>query len=254
MNPRHLFLASLLALALPALAQAPAAPKAPVKKAAPITEPADEAWPKKDPATGEVSDRFLKAHESFLARGKSGPIGVLFLGDSITAGWAGAGKKIWEENFTQYQPANFGIGGDRTQHVLWRIANGELDGINPKVVVLMIGTNNNGYPVEDIIKGDKKIVEQIHAKLPNAKLLLLAIFPRGAEPSNPLRAKLAEVNKELAKLHDGKKTFYLDIGKEFLDARGNLPADIMPDALHPNEKGYQIWAAAIKQPLADLMK
>ncbi|HYF34102.1 MAG TPA: GDSL-type esterase/lipase family protein [Prosthecobacter sp.] len=249
-----LLTAVILGLTISANAQAPSSPKVPAKKAAPITEPADEAWPKKDPTTGQPNASFIQKHESFLKRGKEGPIGVLFLGDSITAGWAGAGKKVWDENFAQYQPANFGIGGDRTQHVLWRIANGELDGIDPKVVVLMIGTNNNGYPTEDIIKGDKKIVEQIHAKLPNAKLLLLAIFPRGAEPTHPLRAKLAEVNKELAKLHDGKKTFYLDIGKEFLDASGNLPADIMPDALHPNEKGYQIWAAAIKQPLADLMK
>lgn len=256
MQTRPLLLAAILGLALTGsvFAQAPATQKAPAKKAAPITEPADEAWPKKDPATGQPNASFMQKHESFLKRGKEGPIGVLFLGDSITAGWAGSGKKVWEENFSQYQPANFGIGGDRTQHVLWRIANGELDGINPKVVVLMIGTNNNGYPVEDIIKGDKKIVEQIHAKLPNAKLLLLAIFPRGVEANNPLRTKLAEVNKEIAKLHDGKKTFYLDIGDKFLEADGTLPKDIMPDALHPNEKGYQIWAAAIKQPLADLMK
>ncbi|MDZ4286338.1 MAG: GDSL-type esterase/lipase family protein [Prosthecobacter sp.] len=257
MQPRPFLLllaaAAVLGLTLSTYAQAPAA-KTPAKKAAPITEPADKPAPKKDPATGQVQARFLQAHESFLARGKAGPIGVLFLGDSITAGWAGGGKEVWAKNFTQYQPANFGIGGDRTQHVLWRIAEGELDGIKPKVVVLMIGTNNNAYPVEDIIKGDKEIVKQIHAKLPDAKLLLLAIFPRGAEANHPLRAKLAEVNKALAKLDDGQKTIYLDIGDKFLDAQSNLPKDIMPDALHPNAKGYEIWAAAIQEPLAKLMK
>lgn len=233
----------------------PAKPAAaPAKKAPAVSEPADEAWPKKDAKTGEVSTRFLEAHERFLKRGKEGPIGVLFLGDSITAGWAGGGKKVWEEKFAPYQPANFGIGGDRTQHVLWRIANGELDGIKPKAVVLMIGTNNIGYPAEDILKGDAKIVEQIHQKLPDTKLLLLGIFPRGAEANNPYRAKIKTVNEGLAKLHDGKKTFYLDIGDKFLDAQGNLPKDIMPDALHPNAKGYEIWAAAIKEPLAELMK
>ncbi|MDQ3812605.1 MAG: GDSL-type esterase/lipase family protein [Armatimonadota bacterium] len=216
-------------------------------------EPADVAAPKRGP-DGNIQPGFLAAHESFLKRGKEGKIGALFLGDSITAGWKGQGAKIWQEHFSQYDPANFGIGGDRTQHVLWRIANGELDGISPKVVVLMIGTNNIGYPPEEITKGVKKIVEQIHAKLPDTKLMLLGIFPRGAEATNPARAKIKAVNAELAKLDDGNKTRYLDIGDKFLDAEGNLPKDIMPDFLHPNAKGYQIWADAIQPLLDEMMK
>jgi lysophospholipase L1-like esterase len=230
-------------------APAPAAPK-------PAPQSADVAAPKigKD---GQVDKGFLAQHESFLKRGKEGPIGVLFLGDSITAGW-GHAKDVWDMHYGTQQPANFGIGGDRTQHVLWRIDNGELDGIKPKVVVLMIGTNNIGDSAENITKGDSKIVAEIHAKLPDAKLLLLGIFPRGADPKNAgvagMRAKIAEVNTALAKLDDGAKTRYLDIGAKFLDADGVLAKDIMPDALHPNEKGYQIWADAMQTLLNDMLK
>jgi len=229
---------------------APPAAPAPAKQA----EPADQAAPKlgKD---GMIEKGFAAKHESFLKRGKEGPIGLLFLGDSITAGWGGA-KEVWESHYGAHQPANFGIGGDRTQHVLWRIANGELDGITPKVVVLMIGTNNIGDSPENITKGDMKIISEIHAKLPATRLLLLGIFPRGADPKQAgvmgMRAKIAAVNAELAKLDDGAKTRYLDLGPKFLDADGVLARDIMPDALHPNAKGYQIWADAM-QPLLDEM-
>jgi lysophospholipase L1-like esterase len=252
----HLILASALALgtlACPALAvaadEAPPAPAA-VK---PPPQSADVAAPKhgKD---GQVDKAFLAAHESFLKRGKEGPIGVLFLGDSITAGWKGGGKEVWQERYAALQAANFGIGGDRTQHVLWRMDQGELDGIRPKVLVLMIGTNNMGDTAENITKGDLKIISGIHARLPETRLLLLGIFPRGADPKDAgvagMRAKIKAVNAELAKLDDGAKTFYLDIGASFLDADGVLPKDVMPDALHPNSKGYRIWAEAM-QPLLD---
>lgn len=234
--------AAALALVLPALAQSP--------------EPADVPAPKRD-AAGNIQPRFQMLHESFLKRGKEGKIGVLFIGDSITQGWNGA-RAVWDEHFGNYDPANFGIGGDRTQHVLWRIENGELDGTSPKVVVLMIGTNNSGYPAEEILKGDVKIVEQIRRRLPQTKLLLLGIFPRGADPGNPnvaaVRAKLATVNAGLAKLDDGKMVRYLDIGDKFKDPEGKLPADIMPDALHLSPKGYKIWAEAIQPLLDELMR
>jgi lysophospholipase L1-like esterase len=219
-------------------------------------EPADAPFPKmKD---GVIQPGFQQRHEAFLKRGKEGPIGVLFLGDSITAGWAGGGKEVWATHYDKYQPANFGIGGDRTQHVLWRIEQGELDGIKPKVLVLMIGTNNIPYSAEDILKGDLKIVSEIHRKLPDTKLLLLGIFPRGADPKEPgvanMRAKIKTVNDGLAKLDDGKMTRYLDITAKFLDADGNLTKEIMPDALHPNKKGYEIWAEAMQPLLDEMMK
>lgn len=210
-----------------------------------------------NPNFGKPNATFVKRHESFMKR-KQQPIGVLFLGDSITEGWNGAGKKVWADRYAKLDAANFGIGGDRTQHVLWRIEQGELDGIKPKVVVLMIGTNNVGGPAEQITAGVKAIVDQIHAKLPDSKLLLLGIFPRGASALGkdgqpyPNRAKLQSVNAELAKLDDGKQTRYLEIWKQFLTEDGTLTKQIMPDVLHPSERGYTIWADTM-QPLLDEM-
>jgi beta-glucosidase len=216
--------------------------------------PADVAAAK----VGMGANQFMERHEKFLARKTQGPIDVVFLGDSITQGWEGPGKDVWDKFYGDRNAANFGIGGDRTQHVLWRIDNGELDGISPKVLVLLIGTNNIGYSAEDILKGDTKIIDEIHEKLPNTKLLLLAIFPRGDDPSKPevkaMRDKLATVNKGLAALDDGNKTRYLDIGDKFLDADGKIPVDIMKDALHPTAQGYEIWAEAMNPLLTEMMK
>ncbi len=198
---------------------------------------------------------FIKAHENFVKIAKAGDTDLLFLGDSITAGWNGQ-KAIWEKAFGAYKPANFGIGGDKTQHVLWRITNGELEMIKPKAVVLMIGTNNSGSDeAEGTARGVTKIVESIRAKLPNTKVLLLAIFPRGATPTaNKGRATNDKVNAIIAKLHDGRNVHYLDIGAKFLETDGTLTKEIMPDLLHLSAKGYQIWADAITPKLAELMK
>ena len=201
----------------------------------------------------KVNGGFRAQHEAFLKR-KAEPIGVLFIGDSITAGWNSGGKAVWTNRYAKLDAANFGISGDRTEHVLWRIANGELDGIAPKVVILMIGTNNNGDTVPHITAGVTAIVKQIHAKLPQSKLLLLGIFPRGALATDPKRAKMAEVNAELAKLNDGKKTFYLEIWKPFLAEDGSISKEVMGDALHPSAKGYQIWADAMQPTLDALLK
>jgi beta-glucosidase len=234
----------------------PAAVNTPATKPVQVQQPADEPAVKIDGKTGKPDKRFITMHESFLKRGKEGKIGLLFLGDSITEGWNIRGKDQWAKAYSSYDVADFGIGGDRTQHVLWRIDNGELDGISPKVLVLMIGTNNIGYPAEDIAKADIKIVNEIHEKLPQTKVLLLGIFPRGADPKTPavaaMREKIKAVNAELAKLDDGSKTRYLDIGDKFLTPDGVLTKDIMPDALHPNAKGYQIWVDSM-QPLLDEM-
>ena len=207
---------------------------------------------------GKPDPRFLQLHQSFLDRAKQGPIGVLFLGDSITERWNRA-PDVWKAHYAQYDPANFGIGGDRTEHVLWRIANGELDNIHPKVVVLMIGTNNYRYTSDEIYDGVKAVIDQIHAKLPDSKLLLLAISPRGHDPTTQpstetLRDKLKSVNERLAKLDDGDKTRFLDIGDKFLDANGVLQPEIMADFLHPTPKGYEIWADAMQPTLDEMMK
>lgn len=198
---------------------------------------------------------FVKSHESYVEIAKKGDVDVLFLGDSITAGWRGAGKEAWAKNFEPLKAANFGIGGDRTQHVLWRILNGELDGIKPKVAVLMIGTNNSGSDTAvDIAEGVTEIVKTIRKKSPDTKVLLLAVFPRGKEIPNTQNDKLIEVNKTLAKLDDGGKTVrFLDIGPKFLGADKQLPKEIMPDFLHLSPKGYEIWAEAITPVLKEMV-
>ena len=255
-------------------APAPASPAVPLispeQKAfneAARSAPADVPFPKEidcqrlnkdgspNPNFGKVSGSFRNYHEAFLKR-KAAPIGVLFLGDSITAGWNGGGKAIWTERYAKLDAANFGNSGDKTEHLLWRIDNGELDGISPKVVILLIGANNAGDTAPHIAAGITAIAKKIHTKLPQSKLLLLGAFPRDAtvigtdgKPS-PRRVKMAAVNTELAKLHDGQQTFYLEIWKQFLAEDGSIPKEIMGDALHPSSKGYQIWADAM-QPILD---
>jgi lysophospholipase L1-like esterase len=205
---------------------------------------------------GEIRGAFLKAHETFLARGKKGPVGVLFLGDSITAGWHSRGTEVWKERFEndKYQPANFGISGDRTQHVLWRIANGELDAVHPKVLVLMIGTNNGEKPADDIARGVTAIVTAIREKLPDTKVLLLGIFPRGEKAGDPIRPRLKAVNATIAKLDDGRHIFFLDIGDKFLQPDGSISRSTFVDFTHPSAEGYKIWADAMQPKLDELMK
>jgi lysophospholipase L1-like esterase len=206
--------------------------------------------------------RFFELHESFLSRGKSGPIDLLFLGDSITEGWKKA-PHIWEQYYGKYQPANFGISGDRTQHVIWRIANGELDGISPKVVVLMLGTNNTGADTaEEIAAADRTIVAMIQEKLPETKILVLGIFPRGprwgrnGNPDNweEKMTIIRAVNDDLAGLDNGSTIRYLNITRAFLGNDGSIPNILMPDQLHPNAAGYQLWAEAMDPLLTEMMQ
>ena len=206
---------------------------------------------------------FLNRHEGFMkdkaALLAKGPIQFVAIGDSITDGWRGGnGKKTWETAFGAYNPYNIGIGGDQTQHVIWRIDQGELDGIdpNPKVAMIMIGTNNLGNKDDAAIAaGVTKVVKETHEKLPKTKILLLGIFPRGNKATDQARARIKSINEVIAKLDDGGKTVkYLDIGEKFLTADGELTKDIMPDFLHPNAKGYEIWAEAVKPAIDELMK
>ncbi len=189
---------------------------------------------------------------------KKGEAQLVFLGDSITQGWGGQ-KAIWDAAWEQYKPANFGIGGDRTEHVLWRLDNGNFDGLKPKLVVLMIGTNNTGHrggkeSAEQTAEGVKAIIERLAKKCPDTKVLLLGIFPRGATADDKLRVHNAAINEHLSHLADGKKVHYMDIGKAFLQPDGTLSKEIMPDLLHLSPKGYQIWADSTKDKVAELMK
>ncbi len=197
----------------------------------------------------------MKRHEGFVAIAKKGDVDLLFLGDSITDAWrGGAAKPTWEKHFAPLKAANFGIGGDRTEHVLWRISNGELEGIKPKLAVLMIGTNNTGSnSAEQIAEGIKAIVAKLGDSSPQTKVLLLGVFPRGPKAGTPVREKIATINKEIAKLDDGKRVKYLDIGSKFTKEEGALTKDIMPDFLHLSARGYEIWGEAIAPTVREMM-
>jgi len=197
---------------------------------------------------GWWKDRFAQK----LAQSKQqGGADLVFMGDSITHGWEGSGKDVWAQNFGAYKTLNVGYGGDRTEHVLWLLDNGELDGVNPKLIVLMIGTNNTGHrPLtqekpEDTAAGIKAILEKIGQKAPEAKVLLLPIFPRGATPQDGLRVRNEKVNELIKGYADGKRVVFLDFNKDFLQPDGTLSKEIMPDLLHPNAQGYEIWAKAV---------
>jgi len=249
-----LFLAALLLPSAPAQeAQPGAAPAAPAT-AKPAKQEPDVAAPKVG-SDGTPNAQFIASHEKFLALAKEGKARLVFLGDSITAGWTKS-PDIWTKHFGKHDPVNFGIGGDRTQHVLWRLENGELEGIKPKALVLMIGTNNiGGDTAEGITKGVTKIVEFIRTKSPETKILLLGIFPRGEKAlRGQPPAKLKQINTALAALDNGSTIHFLDIGDRFFEPDGTLSKEIMPDFLHLSAKGYQIWADAISAKVDELMQ
>jgi lysophospholipase L1-like esterase len=192
---------------------------------------------------------------SFNERVKKGDVDLIFIGDSITQGWEGAGKDVWAKYYGNRKAVNLGIGGDRTQHVLWRLDHGNVDGISPKLAVLMIGTNNsNGEDntAEEIGAGIEAIVKKLRAKLPQTKVLVLAIFPRREKP-HPQREKNAKASAIAAKLADNQNVFFMDIGDKFLTPDGTLTKEIMPDALHLSTQGYEIEAAAIEPKVAELL-
>jgi lysophospholipase L1-like esterase len=209
-----------------------------------------------------------KFHASINEISRKGEAELVFLGDSITAGWNGKGKEVWSQYWAPLKAANFGIGGDRTEHILWRLQNGNYDGLKPKLTVLMIGTNNTGHEgrprkehgdviytssVEETSEGVKAIIELLGKKQPQMKVLLLAIFPRGADSNDPKRKKNEAINRQIAGLADDEKVFFLDINSALLEDDGILSKEIMPDLLHPNTKGYQIWAEAIEDKVRELM-
>jgi beta-glucosidase len=195
---------------------------------------------------------WMKMHESFVERAKAGDVDLLFLGDSLTKAWEN--DSVWKRYYGPRRAAHFGIGGDRTEHLLWRVENGELNGIQPKVVVLLIGTNNTpANSASEIADGIRAIVATIRHDLPNSKILLLGIFPKGESP-NAHRDKIEDVNREIAKLHDGKAITYLDIGNRFVSDDGTISREVMPDSLHLSRAGYRIWADAMEPTLWSLLE
>lgn len=198
---------------------------------------------------------WIPRHQAVLDRNKQGEVDMIFVGDSITQGWERAGRSTWQQYYAKRNVVNLGFSGDRTQHVLWRLQNGEIAGISPKLAIILIGTNNsNGSDntSREIGEGIIAICQKLRADLPDTKMLILAIFPRGETPS-PQRQKNAEASSLAATVADNEWIYYLDIGDEFLGKNGRLPKELMPYYLHLNARAYQIWAEAIEPTVVKLM-
>ncbi|HAA88201.1 MAG TPA: acetylglucosamine-6-sulfatase [Verrucomicrobiales bacterium] len=195
-------------------------------------------------------------HREKVKLANKGNYELLFLGDSITHGWENAGKTVFNKYYNKRKTLNLGFSGDRTEHVLWRLLNGELaTNLNPKVATIMIGTNNTGHSMqnaEETFLGIKAIVDLLQDRRPKMKILLLGIFPRATNPEHPQRIRNNEINSLAKTLADSKNIHYLDISTRLLDEKKNLPKSVMPDALHPNEQGYKIWAKAMEDKICEL--
>ncbi len=199
---------------------------------------------------------WMPQHERNVARVRQGQVDLLMIGDSITQGWNDEGRRVWERYYGHRRAVNLGFNSDRTEQVLWRLQHGEIDGIHPKVAVVMIGTNNSGTredPPEDTAAGVRAIVTLLRVRLPETKILLLGIFPRGATATDSLRRLNGAINDRLRGFADGQHVHYLDLGHLFLDRDGRLKRDLMPDLLHPNEQGYQVWAEGMEAQLKALL-
>lgn len=215
--------------------------------------PAGKPW---EPAWGywpQYPQAWMQTHQGFVARTRQGGIDVVFFGDSITQGWGGEGKEVWAQAYAPLKAVNYGIGGDGTRQVLWRIQHGEVEGLTPKLVVLKIGTNNlygdaNGGSDEEIAKGTAAVVAALRERLPAAKILLLGILPRQNEF---FCGRIARINAITKGLDDGRNVRWLDMGGRFLAAPGQVVKDCFgPDQLHLVKHGYEVWAATM-QPLFD---
>ena len=182
---------------------------------------------------------------------------IIFIGDSITENWEKDGAAVFAKTYASHRALAFGFGGDRTENVLWRLQHGEVDGISPKVAVLMVGTNNTGSRQENprtTAAGIERNIEELQRRLPNTHILLLAIFPRDENPQGAARQLNEQVNAIIAGYADQRHVNFLNINQAFLDASGTLSREIMPDLLHPNARGYQIWADAMAPELARLLQ
>lgn len=194
--------------------------------------------------------------EKLLVKDSMPKVDLVFLGDSITHAWDNKGMQVWQQEYAPRNALNIGFSGDRTESVLWRLQNGAIDGIDPKLLVLMIGTNNTGHrqdAPEDTALGIKRILELLEDKLPNTKVLLLAIFPRGATINDSLRIINDDINHIIKDYHDGKRVHYLDLNYLFLDDYGNLSKSVMKDLLHPNKEQYKVWAEAMEPNISALL-
>ena len=201
---------------------------------------------------------WMPRHEAKLAERKSmKQVDLLMIGDSITHGWEDKGKATWEKYYADRNALNLGFSGDRTEHVIWRFQNGAIDDIKPTLAVIMIGTNNTGHRKENpehTALGIKRIIDELILRLPNTKVLLLDVFPRGQDEKDELRQINVAVNEIIqGYASEESNIWFLNIGDKFLEEDGVLPKTIMPDLLHPNARGYEIWAEAMEPMIKKLL-
>ncbi len=207
------------------------------------------------PATRGDEQRWRKRNQSLRQRAQQGDAELAFIGDSITEGWEGAGKDVWDEHYGDRQAINLGIGGDRTEHVIWRLTHGNLGKIKPEVAVLMIGTNNTGHAMQEpqeVAAGVARILEILEQRLPETKVVLHGIFPRGEDRFDLMRLNNVAINQQIRRLADGERVHFLEIGEQFLEPDGTISEEIMPDRLHLSEAGYRRWAEALEPKLKEL--
>jgi lysophospholipase L1-like esterase len=217
-----------------------------------------------DRPVSRTDQNSLTAHTELLEKAAKGGIDVYFEGDSITRRWGATDYPEflanWKQNFFGWNAADFGWGADTIQNILWRLQNGELDGVSPKVIVLLAGTNNVGRTnppdgdaakVEDITKGIKAILDVMQAKAPRATILLMGIFPRNDNIA--VMPTINRINANISKFADGKKIRYLNINDKLADKDGKLFDGMMGDGLHPSLKGYQVWADGLKPIFTELL-
>ncbi len=181
---------------------------------------------------------------------------LVFIGDSITQGWENEGRQVWASHYARYHALNLGFGGDRTENLLWRLQHGALDGLAPRAVVLMIGTNNTGHRAENpetTAAGIRRVLDEIRQRLPAAQVLLLAVFPREERADGPLRRLNARVNEIIGGYADGRSVHYLNLGSALTHPDGTVSRDVMPDLLHLSEKGHALWQRAMDPVLTPLL-
>lgn len=227
-----------------------------VTLAQPILTGAQDPKPASVVPVPQTESWWTARHEDTLAHLRQGNIDLLMIGDSITQGWASEGRRIWDAYYGHRRAVNLGFNSDRTEHVLWRLDHGEIEGIAPTLVILMIGTNNTSArhdSPEDTAAGIQAILATLRTRLPWTKILLLGVFPRSASADDPLRKVNAAIDGQLQAYVDNQHIFFLDLGQHFLDDRGRLAQDLMPDYLHPSERGYQVWADSMEPIIRQLL-
>lgn len=199
------------------------------------------------------SPKWLQRHEEINRDVGKGDVNLLWIGDSIVENWKDRGRSTWDKYYAHRGAANLGIGGDRTEHLLWRMDHGNIDGVSPKLAIVMMGQNNGGTnTAEEIAEGVTAIVTKLRTKLPETRILLLGIFFRGEHP-NEEQKRLTQVNETISHLADGKSVFYMNINSIFLLPDGSIPATLMPDFEHPSAEGHKLWAETIEPKVSELL-